>query len=366
MSSAVLDSPVSVSSPSPIVGKASIASWFQTPVTATASPTGEPAKPQARSIANESAIPTATPPGAMYVDAVDAWVTTNAWRKRKAGQRGHPGRRERDEVQGRRAREQGDVRPGERLDDVPDVAVVGDPRQDEREGGHHHDDPKPHYEDVPPGKSLQAIGGRRHLAKDDRSFAWSGKPKPEAGLRFLAIVPRMAEHAARISPHPGRILAVLALGGGAYAMLQSLVVPALPTLQRDFDTTPTGVTWIFTAYLLAASVATPIAGRLGDMFGKKRTLVVVLAGLGAGTLLAALGDDAAGDDRRPRDPGARRRDLPAGVRNRPRRVPAEARRRRRSRSSRGCSASARGSGSSSPGRSSPTSTTTGSSGSRSS
>ena len=98
----------------------------------------------------------------------------------------------------------------------------------------------------------------------------------------------MAEQAARISPHPGRILAVLALGGGAYAMLQSLVVPALPTLQRDFDTTPTGVTWIFTAYLLAASVATPIAGRLGDMFGKKRTLVVVLAGLGAGTLLAAL------------------------------------------------------------------------------
>ncbi len=48
------------------------------------------------------------------------------------------------------------------------------------------------------------------------------------------------------------------------------------------------MTWIFTAYLLAASVATPIAGRVGDMFGKKRTLVVVLAGLAAGTLLAAL------------------------------------------------------------------------------
>jgi EmrB/QacA subfamily drug resistance transporter len=71
-------------------------------------------------------------------------------------------------------------------------------------------------------------------------------------------------------------------------MLQSLVVPALPTLEKDLHTTPTGVTWIFTAYLLAASVATPIAGRIGDMFGKKRTLVVVLAGLAAGTLLAAV------------------------------------------------------------------------------
>ncbi len=88
--------------------------------------------------------------------------------------------------------------------------------------------------------------------------------------------------------HPGRLLAVLALGGAAYAMLQSLVVPALPTLEHDLHTTPTGVTWIFTAYLLAASVATPIAGRIGDMFGKKRTLVVVLAGLAAGTLVAAL------------------------------------------------------------------------------
>ena len=96
------------------------------------------------------------------------------------------------------------------------------------------------------------------------------------------------ERAVSPVPRPGRLLAVLTLGGAAYAMLQSLVVPALPTLQRDLHTTPTGVTWIFTAYLLSASVATPIAGRIGDMFGKKRTLVVVLAGLGAGTLVAAV------------------------------------------------------------------------------
>jgi len=87
---------------------------------------------------------------------------------------------------------------------------------------------------------------------------------------------------------PGAILAVLAVAGGAYALLQSLVVPALPALQQDLHTTPAGVTWIFTAYLLAASVATPIAGRLGDMFGKQRTLVVVLAGVSGGTFIAAL------------------------------------------------------------------------------
>jgi EmrB/QacA subfamily drug resistance transporter len=90
------------------------------------------------------------------------------------------------------------------------------------------------------------------------------------------------------APRPGLVLAVLALGFSAFSLLQSLVVPALSMLQREFQTGPTGATWIFTVFLLSASIATPIAGRLGDMFGKKRSLVVVLAGFAAGTLLAAL------------------------------------------------------------------------------
>ena len=86
----------------------------------------------------------------------------------------------------------------------------------------------------------------------------------------------------------GLILGVLALGGAAYALLQSLVVPALTVLQEDLDASASGVAWIFPAYLLAASVVTPIAGRLGDIFGKKRVLVIALAGLALGSLMAAL------------------------------------------------------------------------------
>ncbi len=74
----------------------------------------------------------------------------------------------------------------------------------------------------------------------------------------------------------------------AYVLLQSLVVPALPTLQAALHTSQSTVSWIFTAYLLSASVATPVLGRLGDMFGKERMLVVVLAALSAGSLVAAL------------------------------------------------------------------------------
>ena len=74
----------------------------------------------------------------------------------------------------------------------------------------------------------------------------------------------------------------------AYALLQSLVAPALLTIQHDLHTTTTGAAWILTAYLLSASVVTPIAGRLGDMFGKKRAMVTVLFVLAAGTALAGV------------------------------------------------------------------------------
>jgi EmrB/QacA subfamily drug resistance transporter len=81
---------------------------------------------------------------------------------------------------------------------------------------------------------------------------------------------------------------LLAVAAVAYALLQSLVAPALLTIQHDLNTTTAGAAWILTAYLLSASVVTPIAGRLGDMYGKKRTMVVVLVVLAFGTLLAAL------------------------------------------------------------------------------
>ncbi len=88
--------------------------------------------------------------------------------------------------------------------------------------------------------------------------------------------------------HPNVTLAVLALGGLSYAMLSSLVVPALPTMEQELHTTETGITWLLTGYLLAASVGTAIIGRLGDMYGKEKLLLWTLAILTVGTLLAAV------------------------------------------------------------------------------
>jgi len=82
--------------------------------------------------------------------------------------------------------------------------------------------------------------------------------------------------------------AVLAMGVAAFALLQSLVIPVLTTVQHELHTTQGAVTWVLTAYLLSASVMTPILGRVGDMIGKERVFVATLVALAVGSLLAAV------------------------------------------------------------------------------
>jgi MFS family permease len=88
--------------------------------------------------------------------------------------------------------------------------------------------------------------------------------------------------------HPTLILLVLSLAGLAYAVLSSVVIPALPSFQRSLHTSETGATWILTAFLVSAAVGTAIIGRLGDMYGKERLLLWTLVVLAAGTALAAV------------------------------------------------------------------------------
>ncbi len=81
---------------------------------------------------------------------------------------------------------------------------------------------------------------------------------------------------------------VLCAGVSSFSLLQSMVNPVLPTIEAALDTDQATVTWVLTAYLLSASVFTPIVGRIGDKVGKERMLVVALLALALGSLLAAV------------------------------------------------------------------------------
>ncbi|HEX2162102.1 MAG TPA: MFS transporter [Thermoleophilaceae bacterium] len=88
--------------------------------------------------------------------------------------------------------------------------------------------------------------------------------------------------------HPNITLGVLATAAVAYAVSQTMVVPALPEIQRELGVSQTQVTWVLTIYLLTASIATPIVGRLGDIYGKARMLSVTLVLFAVGLMVAAL------------------------------------------------------------------------------
>ena len=86
----------------------------------------------------------------------------------------------------------------------------------------------------------------------------------------------------------GPVLTVLGLCGIVVALMQTLVVPIIPQLPHLLNSTPADTSWAVTATLLAAAVITPISGRLGDMFGKKRMLLVSLAMVVLGSAICAI------------------------------------------------------------------------------
>jgi EmrB/QacA subfamily drug resistance transporter len=87
---------------------------------------------------------------------------------------------------------------------------------------------------------------------------------------------------------PRLVLAVLCLGSLSGALMQSLVIPIQSELPRLLHTDAGSASWAVTATLLAAAVTMPVSGRLADMYGKKRVLVVSAGVLVVGSAVAAL------------------------------------------------------------------------------
>ncbi|MEU3826923.1 MFS transporter [Streptomyces sp. SID486] len=86
----------------------------------------------------------------------------------------------------------------------------------------------------------------------------------------------------------GAVVPVLAFAGIVVAVMQTLLVPVIKDLPQLLDTAPSNATWVLTSTLLSGAVATPIMGRLGDLYGKRRMLIFSLAVMVVGALVSAL------------------------------------------------------------------------------
>ncbi|MFI1568772.1 MFS transporter [Streptomyces sp. NPDC020490] len=99
-----------------------------------------------------------------------------------------------------------------------------------------------------------------------------------------------ADATASAPPRPNAVVPVLAFAGIVVSLMQTLVIPIVPELPKLLDAPASDTAWAVTATLLAAAVATPVVGRLGDMFGKRRMLLVSVMLLVTGSVLCALSE----------------------------------------------------------------------------
>ncbi|WP_425302274.1 MFS transporter [Nocardia neocaledoniensis] len=86
---------------------------------------------------------------------------------------------------------------------------------------------------------------------------------------------------------PAVLIAVLSTVGVVVSLMQTLVIPIIPSLPTLLNTSASNASWVVTATLLAGAVSTPIAGKLGDMFGKRLVLVANLGFMIVGSVICA-------------------------------------------------------------------------------
>ncbi|MFF4212130.1 MFS transporter [Streptomyces sp. NPDC001796] len=105
------------------------------------------------------------------------------------------------------------------------------------------------------------------------------------------MVPIPAGPAGRPEARDRSAVRALAFGGILMAVMQTVVVPLLPDLPRLTGASAGAVSWMVTATLVSGAVLTPVLGRAGDMYGKRRVLLTALALMTLGSVLCALSSD---------------------------------------------------------------------------
>ena len=95
----------------------------------------------------------------------------------------------------------------------------------------------------------------------------------------------------KISKDAWITLAILSLIGLIIVYGETMIIPAIPDLVEDFNIPYNTTAWILTAYLIAGAVATPIVGKLSDIYGKKRILLLIMIIYTAGTSFGIISND---------------------------------------------------------------------------
>ncbi len=80
------------------------------------------------------------------------------------------------------------------------------------------------------------------------------------------------------------ILVILSCLGLIVMFDETMILPAIPDFIRDFNISYSTSSWLLSAYIIAAAVMTPIGGKLSDVYGKKKILLIIMAVYAAGIM----------------------------------------------------------------------------------
>ena len=92
----------------------------------------------------------------------------------------------------------------------------------------------------------------------------------------------------KISRSPWVTLAILSCVGLMAMFADTMILPAIPDIIKDFKITYNASSWILASFLITGAVMTPIAGRLSDMYGKKKMLLIIVGIYTIGISVAAI------------------------------------------------------------------------------
>jgi MFS family permease len=80
----------------------------------------------------------------------------------------------------------------------------------------------------------------------------------------------------KIPSYAWKVLAVLSCIATMVMYAETMLIPAIPDLIKEFHVSYSMSSWILTAYLISGAVMTPIAGKLSDIYGRKKILLIIM------------------------------------------------------------------------------------------
>ena len=95
----------------------------------------------------------------------------------------------------------------------------------------------------------------------------------------------------KIPAYAWKMLAILSCIATMVMYAETMLIPAIPDLIKDFHVSYSTSSWILTSYLIAGAVMTPIAGKLSDIYGRKHTLLVIMVIYAIGVSMAGFASD---------------------------------------------------------------------------